>query len=106
MGANIDPTVIDRCQKHISRRDIHNVENHPQDCFKLACAMIDSGYGEGKYLEYLLQVAVEAGENYSGSAALILANIYEDNKDAASASKYYSLATKLGNPMILKRHYH
>lgn len=79
MGANIDPTVIDRCQKHISRRDIYNVENHPQDCFKLACAMIDSGYGEGKYLEYLLQVAAEAGENYSGSAALILANIYEDN---------------------------
>lgn len=105
LGSNIDPAVIDRCQKHISRRDIRDVEDWPQDCFELACAMVDCGYDEGKYLEYLLQVAAEAGESYSGSAALILANIYEDNKDADSASKYYSLASKLGNPLILKRHY-
>lgn len=105
MGANIDPTVIDRCQKHISRRDIRDVEDWPQDCFELACAMVDCGFGEGKYLEYLLRVAAEAEEAYSGSAALMLANMYDDNKDVASAAKHYSLASKLGNPPILRRNY-
>lgn len=102
MGADVDPAVIERCQKHINRRNVGDVEDWPQDCFELACAMVDCGFGEGKYLEYLLRVAVEAEKNYSGSAALMLASMYEDNKDASSAVNYYSLASKLGNPLILR----
>lgn len=105
LGANIDPSVIDRCQKHISKSDICNVENHPQDCFALACAMVKCAYGGGKFLEYLLRIAAEAEDAYSGSAALMLANMYDENKDIASARKYYGLASKLGNPPILRRHY-
>lgn len=102
-GAEIHSNVIERCRDAIRKHDIRVVEGYPKDCYRLASAMLQCGLDEGKHIEYLLQVATDAGEDYSATAALWLADFYEEQKNRFLADKYYHVAANLGNPPLLKR---
>lgn len=101
-GAEIHPAVIERCKNIIHKSDIRTVEAYSRDCYQLALAMQQCGLDEGKRIEYLLQVATDAGEDYSAITALWLAEFYEEQKNRSLADKYCRIATTLGNPPVLR----
>ena len=107
LGAEIEPKILERCKGSMRKSDISKTEANIRDCYDLGLALYENGYGESaSYASYFLQIVCDSGirSDYVGTAALILAELYEDEKDFPAAAKFYNLASKLGNPPLLTKH--
>lgn len=106
LGAKIDPLLLERCKAKIARSNIGKAENNYRDCYELGLTLSECRSSDArKHAAYFLQIVCdsESVSDYSGIAALTLAELFDEEGDYRSAEKYYQLAFRQGNPPILTK---
>ncbi len=98
------PIDSDTIKKRLHKLELEMLERCPRDAYMLGIQL--SGRPEMMLPAFhCLQTACEYGGKtaFAASAALKLAEMYEENMDLASAKHYNAIAAALGNPPLLRR---
>lgn len=106
LGATIDDLLLERCKEAIARSNIGKTESSHKDCYELGLTLAECrSSSTRKHAAYFLQIVCdsESISDYSGIAALTLAELFDEDGDHCTAKKYYQLAFRLGNPPILTK---
>lgn len=106
-GKNVDSNLQTQLLKRVAKMEIVEVEHDTHACYILGTEFAKLGFDPitMKWAMYFLEMVVQSNhKQLAGLAAMLMADIYEEQYHDKMQSAYYKkIAAKNGNPAILAR---
>lgn len=106
-GKNADPNLQTQLLKSVAKMEICEVERDIQACYIVGTEFYNLGYDPMtmKWAMYFLEMVIQSShKQLAGLAAMLMADIYEEQYHDKTQSAYYKgVAAKNGNPEVLTR---
>lgn len=106
-GRNVDPALQAKLLNRIAKMEIAEVERDIHACYIVGTEFAKLGNDPVtmKWTMYFLEMVVQSGyKQLAGLAAMLMADIYEEQyHDKALCAYYKEIAAKNGNPEVLTR---
>ena len=106
-GKNIDPNLQAQLLKRVAKMEIAEVEHDVPACYIVGAEFVELGHDLAtmKWAIYFLEMVVQSNyKQLAGLAAMLMADVYEEQYHDKEQSTYYKkIAVKNGNPEALAR---
>lgn len=107
-GRSVDSSMQAQLLNRIAKTEIAEVEHDVYACYIVGTEFAKLGHDPVtmKWTMYFLEIVVQSGyKQLAGLAAMLMADIYEEQYHDKKLSAYYKeIAAKNGNPEVLTRH--